>query len=313
MKLNVRVTDIWEETLSVKRFCLSPANGEQLPPFSGGAHITTYLKSDNSVLERHYSLISNPRDRSHYQIAVRLQDNSRGGSAFWHQRVQVGHMLQISYPKNHFSLSTRAKHHVLCAAGIGITPFLSMMQDLEGKSFELHMAAPSRDECPFYEHILRQYPSQANFYFSREGQRLTPEFLSEQRMGTHVYVCGPDAMVKQFTAAARSYGYPAGNIHFERFAPPVIQESKPFVAQLNQSNRSITVSENESLLDVLLREGVKVPYSCRVGRCGTCQLEVLEGEVAHYDLLLSDAEKESQRLILPCVSRARSERIVLSI
>jgi ferredoxin-NADP reductase len=313
MNIPVVVTHIAQETPYVKRFSLVPADGGSLPPFAGGAHITTYLRTDHEILARNYSLISDPCDRSSYQIAVRLQKESRGGSAFWHHRVQVGHTLSISYPKNHFMRSTRAVHHVLCAAGIGITPFLSMMRDLAGHSFELHMAAPSREECPFFPYIMETYPDQAHFYFSREGQRMTPDFLARQRMGTHVYLCGPDSMVKRFEDAARSYGYPTGNIHTELFVPPPSIDPKPFDAQLALSNLTVSVGDQESLLDALLRAGVHVPYSCRVGRCGTCQLEVLEGDIAHYDQLLSEQEKESQRLILPCVSRARSERLVLRL
>jgi ferredoxin len=67
------------------------------------------------------------------------------------------------------------------------------------------------------------------------------------------------------------------------------------------------------MLDAILESGVNIPYSCRVGRCGTCELNVLEGNIDHYDSFLTEEQKSSQNVILPCVSRAKSEKIVIDI
>ncbi|MBV7506631.1 2Fe-2S iron-sulfur cluster binding domain-containing protein [Bacillus sp. sid0103] len=66
-------------------------------------------------------------------------------------------------------------------------------------------------------------------------------------------------------------------------------------------------------LEALLEAGIKAPYSCRVGRCGTCELNVLEGEIDHYDSFLTEEQKGLQKSILACVSRAKSEEIVIDI
>lgn len=56
------------------------------------------------------------------------------------------------------------------AAGIGITPFLAMAADLKakGKTFELHYAAPSKEQCAFYSYLKEHYPNEIQFYFSNE-------------------------------------------------------------------------------------------------------------------------------------------------
>ncbi len=72
-----------------------------------------------------YSLLSSPHDTSCYQIAVRLEEHSRGGSRFLHQQVKVGDRLTISTPNNLFALIPSARKHLFIAGGIGITPFLS--------------------------------------------------------------------------------------------------------------------------------------------------------------------------------------------
>ncbi|HYK74737.1 MAG TPA: ferredoxin reductase [Pseudoneobacillus sp.] len=155
----VFIEAIHEETALVKRFTLKAMDGAILPSFSSGSHIITYIEGQNGMISRPYSLTNYSEKPDRYQIAIRLSDNSRGGSLYWHQHVKVGDNLYISFPKNHFPLSFKAKHHVFYAAGIGITPFLSMMTELQeqGASFELHYAAKTRESCAFYSNIKEKY------------------------------------------------------------------------------------------------------------------------------------------------------------
>ncbi|MGG3562157.1 PDR/VanB family oxidoreductase [Neobacillus rhizosphaerae] len=306
----VYVKSIIQETTQVKRFTLAPVEETLLPSFSAGSHITTYIDGK----ERNYSLTNHPDTRDSYQIAIRLSESSTGGSVYWHQKVKVGETLRISYPRNHFPLSFKAKHHVFYAAGIGVTPFISMMLELKdkGSSFELHYAAKSKELCAFFEFLQTNFPLQSHFYFSKgnEAKRLRETTLLEHRIGTHVYFCGPDSFMTDFTEAATRFGYPRSSIHLERFAPPRPKNASPFQVQLTRGVE-IHVGKNQSLLDALLAEGIKVPYSCRVGRCGTCELKVVEGGVDHYDSFFSEQQQNAQSVILTCVSRAKSGNLVI--
>ncbi|WP_175987851.1 PDR/VanB family oxidoreductase [Bacillus sp. Marseille-Q1617] len=309
----VSVASIKQECKDVKVFTLRPEKGSVLPPFGGGAHITTYIEKEEEVIARSYSLTNHADDRE-YRIAIRLNEHSRGGSACWHHHIKTGDRLRISFPKNYFPLSFRAKHHVLYAAGIGITPFLAMMKELakKGSSFELHYVSKARASCPFYTYLKENYPHQCSFYFSEEHKKLHVTSLLHHPIGTHVYFCGPQSFIEEFREAAKSYGYPSSSIHFERFAAPEIKESHPFHVVLT-SGKVVHVGKDQSLLDALLEEGIPAPYSCRMGRCGTCELKVIHGRVEHYDSFLSVEEKKSHGLILPCVSRAGSKGLLLDI
>lgn len=312
-KIAVKVGKIDIETPRIKRFTLYPLEESRLPGFSGGAHITTMVEIGGKKWVRPYSLCSDPEERACYAIAIRLQEHSTGGSAVWHHHVQEGTELVISQPKNFFSLSSQAVHHVFIAGGIGITPFLPMMLDAKarGESFELHVAAPSQEACAFYGWIRSRFDKQSRFYFSQVGNRYTPEGLRDQRVGTHVYVCGPPSLVESVTQAARSYGYPRKSIHVERFSPPVTQSPRSFTVERKQSGQKLWVPAEHSLLETLLQAGVHVPYSCRMGRCGTCAISVLHGEVEHRDQYLTEEEKRAHRTILSCVSRSKGEMLVL--
>ncbi|MBT2654553.1 oxidoreductase [Bacillus sp. ISL-18] len=318
-KIKVSVGKIVQETKTVKRFHLYPVDLELLPAFTGGSHIATYLESGNGIIERNYSLVSHPTDRTQYAIAIRKDDHSKGGSVYWHDEIKVGDQLDISWPKNHFPLAFKAaKHHVFYAAGIGITPFITMMEDLtaEGKSFELHYAARTKEDCAFYDYLDKKYPGKCHFYFSRmeNPAKMSPVTMAEHRIGSHVYFCGPVSMVKEFQAAAEIYGYPSHSIHFELFAATDEGPKNPFIVKLANSDKKVEVSKEETLLEALLKAGVEAPYSCKVGGCGSCEVQVVEGDVDHRDHFYKDEERCTKKVILTCCSRAKeSEKELILI
>lgn len=313
--IEVVVEKIKSESPQVKSIQLKAVDGSRLPRFSGGSHITTYISRDQGTIERHYSLTNDPDETGYYKIAIRRSDQSKGGSTYWHDHMKEGDQLEVSYPKNHFPLSFSAKHHVFIACGIGITPFLSMGSELKkkGKSFELHYAAPSKELCAFYSLLSSEYQNETHFYFSRTGRKMSHDLMENQPIGTHVYFCGPEVMVKEYAEAAKSYGYPEKNIHFELFTPPDLGPLHPFEVKLNKSNQLLQVPEGENLLDVLLENGIEAPYSCKIGGCGSCAVDVLEGEVDHRDVFLTDTEKKEANVILTCVSRGKSGCLTLDL
>jgi ferredoxin len=49
------------------------------------------------------------------------------------------------------------------------------------------------------------------------------------------------------------------------------------------------------------------------GECGVCAVRVVEGEVDHRDMCLSQADRRSARLMTLCVSTAAGQRLVLDL
>ncbi|AGK53297.1 PDR/VanB family oxidoreductase [Bacillus sp. 1NLA3E] len=314
-QISAVVSEIKAESPKVKRFRLKSKDGTALPKFSGGSHITTSINHNHQLIERHYSLTNDPMKTDYYEIAINRSDQSKGGSVFWHDEVEIGKQLEISYPKNHFPLSFQAKHHIFFAAGIGITPFLAMAAELKrkGKTFKIHYAAPSQATCAYFEFLISNYPDETNFYFSDQQNRMKSEIMKVQPIGTHVYFCGPESMVHQYVEDAKTFGYHDQSIHFELFTPPDFGPTQRFQVILNKSNKVLNVGEDESLLEVLLKNGIQAPYSCKIGGCGSCGLDVLEGKVEHRDVFLTDQEKKENDVMLTCVSRGKNNCIVLDI
>ena len=83
--------------------------------------------------------------------------------------------------------------------------------------------------------------------------------------------------------------------------------------KLNRTGKVLQVPKDKTLLQVLVDNHIKAPYSCQVGACGSCQIDVIEGEVDHRDVVLSQEEKEKSDCLLTCVSRANSSYLVIDL
>ena len=313
-KIRVKVTAITPLNELVTRFRFEAVDGSLLPTFSGGAHTVVEMQDGGITRLNPYSLMSDPYDQSAYTISVRRDDAGRGGSLFMHNQVKVGDEMVISYPVNLFSLDLRARKHLFIAGGIGITPFLAQIHQLErfNGHWELHYSCRSEALGSYADELTQNHPNETHIYYDDQDQRIAlQQLLDGQPLGTHVYVCGPKGMIDWVKSTAEAEGWPADNIHYEEFLAP--QPGKPFQVKLAISNKTIEVGEHESLLEAMEREGVDAPYLCRGGACGQCETRVIDyqGNFIHRDHWLGDAEHASGDKIMPCVSRFEGKTLVL--
>jgi len=114
----------------IKRFRFVARDGSDLPAFSGGAHTVVEMDDHGTRRLNPYSLMSDPEDRSGYEISVRRDDGGRGGSLYMHRHVVPGMEMVLSHPVNLFPLDNRARKHLMIAGGIGITPFRSILLEM---------------------------------------------------------------------------------------------------------------------------------------------------------------------------------------
>jgi dimethylamine monooxygenase subunit B len=312
----VRVVAVEQVTPQIKHFKLAAVDGSRLPAFSGGSHIIVVMHDVDRVHRNPYSLLGVPAQLETYEIAVRRMEQSRGGSHFMHDSVSVGGTLEIAHPVNLFGLSKIGRKHILIAGGVGITPILGQMEDLhqDGVPYEIHYSVRSPDHAAFLSRLQQRAADRLKVYYDSSGHAIDFDgLLSTQPLGTHFYVCGPAGMIELVVAKARAWGWPESHIHWEQFSAPPAGEA--FDVHLAKSRLDVHVVPDQSLLESIEAAGVEVPYLCRGGVCGFCRTDVLEldGELIHNDHYLSDEEKASGRVIMPCVSRARCKKLVLDL
>ncbi len=314
--LSVIVAAIEQVTPLIKHFTLVAADGAALPAFSGGSHIIVVMRAALRVHRNPYSLLSSPHQLDAYEIGVRRMEDSRGGSHFMHDALEVGGALEIAHPVNLFGLKKNARKHLLIAGGVGITPFLAQLADLRHGAvpYELHYAVRSPEHAAFAERLRDLAGDRVTIYYDSRSQSIDVEgLLSHQPLGTHVYVCGPAGLIDLVVATAQGCGWSASHVHRERFsAPPVGAAFDVFLAR---TKLAVHVPPDLSRLESIEAAGIEVPYLCRGGVCGFCKTRILEldGELQHNDHFLSDGEKARAASIMPCVSRARCRTLVLDL
>lgn len=316
--LQVVVRRKQDEAQGICSFELADPTDRPLPAFSAGSHIDVQTPQ-GSV--RQYSLCNDPGETHRYLIAVLNDEAGRGGSRSLHEAVKEGDTLTISVPRNHFALAHGARHSILLAGGIGITPLLCMAERLArvGESFELHYCARSEERAAFRARIRSsEFAARASFHFDdgASDQKLDiAGLLHQSQPGVHLYVCGPKGFMDAVLAAARAAQWPEAQIHYEFFsAEPVKSEGDPpFEVQLASSGRVILVTSDQTVLQALEGAGVSLPTSCEQGVCGSCLTRVLEGEPDHRDVYLSASEQAANDQFLPCCSRSKSPRLVLDL
>lgn len=311
-RLVVRVANVETVTPLIKRFTLTPAEGDELPGFSAGSHVVVHMPGEDRTYRNAYSLMGAPSDRRCYEIAVRRQEASRGGSVYMHEQVGVGDLLHINPPANLFALDRLAAKQILIAGGIGITPFMSYVDELADlpAPYELHYAYRAAGHAAFRDKLAAQLGGRLHTYDAARDQFVQPrKLLAAQPLGTHVYVCGPAALIEVVVESARELGWPDSHVHYEQFTAP--QPGAPFKVSCAKKACEIDVPSDMSLLDALEAAGVTIPNLCRGGVCGQCETGLLEGEAEHRDDFLPAELRHCK--IMPCVSRARSARLVLDL
>lgn len=315
--LTVRLNRVSDEAEDIKSFEFVTVDPHtNLPEFSAGAHVDVRAAPG---LIRQYSICNSPADRDRYVVAVKLERNGRGGSRAMHD-LCAGALVQIGMPRNNFPLDMSARHHVLIAGGIGLTPLLGMARHLSAlnESFELHCCTRSPDHTAFYHDLSSEPLSRhVRFCFAADAARLEEVLgpgLRHHNAGTHLYVCGPTPFMDLITRMAAAW--PTESVHLERFVVAQPADASPgevFTVRLARSRRSFQIPAESTIVETLRENGIDVATSCEQGVCGTCQTAVSEGVPDHRDCYLSAAEKASGRTIMTCVSRAKTQELVLDL
>lgn len=112
---------------------------------------------------------------------------------------------------------------------------------------------------------------------------------------------------------------PGGSLHVERFAAkaPAAADDDAALDQFEvvcqRSGITLEVTPDQSILELVEEAGIPITTSCYEGVCGSCEARVLDGVPDHRDSVLNDEQKESGEVMLVCVSRSRTERLVLDL
>ncbi len=292
---------------------LENTHGEPLPHWEPGAHIDLCLP--NGMI-RQYSLSGEPENRQVYRLGILRDPDSRGGSEYVVNRLQVNDLVEVRGPRNHFPL-VASPRYIFIAGGIGVTPIIPMVGAAAAANaeWEIHYGGRTRESMSFVDELTDKAGSRLTLYPNDEvGLIPLGSLLASPTTDTVVYACGPAPLLEAIENLTSTW--PAGTVHMERFEPKEFEDDTSidsFEIELAESGITLVVPPERSVLEVLEEADVEVYSSCQDGTCGTCETAVLAGEVAHRDSILTPAEQAANDRMYVCVSRAACTKLVLGI
>lgn len=311
-RLTLAISEVTVEAENVIAITFVDPGCAELPAWEPGAHIEVRLPSG---LSRQYSLCGDPNDRDRYTIAVLREAEGRGGSIELHDAARTGTELSVRVPKNDFPL-VAADSYLFIGGGIGITPLIPMIQAAEsrGATWSLIYGGRTATSMAFRER-LQALGERADIWLEDErGYPDLPTILKAAPDDTHVYTCGPGAMIDAVAAEHAKHPH-LGDLHFERFAAagPIDLSGGAFEVELHQSGTTLVIPEGTPILEAVREVLPDQPYSCEEGYCGECEVRVLGGVPDHRDDYLTPDEQESNTVMMICVSRCKGDKLILDL
>ncbi len=318
--------------------------------FKAGQYLTIRKTIQGEELRRSYSICCAPHDQN-LTVAVKKLEGGRF-STWANDSLQVGDILEVMAPAGQFILKdVNINEVVIFAAGSGITPILSHINDLlhhnSGISITLFYGNKNFESIIFREeldNLKNKYLCQLSVHhiFSREKTgipilygRIDKEKcieLSKQLFdasSSDVYLlCGPNEMVFRVKEALQDLHVPIAKIHSELFNTDGLQTQTTAAKNITSSEVQQQRSEiaiqldgdifefsleygGENLLDAALANGADLPYACKGGVCSTCKAKITSGEVAMDVNYALEPEEVEAGYVLLCQSHPRSEHIYI--
>ena len=235
-----------KESVNITSFYLVAADGAPLPGFRPGQYITVRATTpDGQTTMRNYSLSDKP-GQNYFRISVKREmppaANTPAGyvSNWLHDKIEVGHTIQLAPPCGEFFLDVSAKHVrplVLLAAGVGITPIMSILlaalDAMPGREILLvHASLNEHVQAfrPVIDSLAIKHPKLKTHYcYSDVGMRsgnastgfVTAELIESLLPGRDAdyYFCGPQQFMINIFNDLLKWDIPPSQVHFEFFGP----------------------------------------------------------------------------------------------
>lgn len=331
----VAVFEVIKETADAVTLVLDvPQAVQQKFAYSPGQFLTLRIPSEQEgcggAVARCYSLSSSPHTDD--RPAVTVKRTTGGYASNWIcDNVAVDTVLTVLEPSGSFVPRSLDADVLLCAAGSGITPVVSIAKSiLTAGSGDVALFYANRDrESVIFAWVLDElaasFPGRLTIVdWLEEDQGLPASAdiatIARQYADRDVYICGPTGFTAATHTALAQLGVPPSRIRNEEyrsldvdpFAGPTATLAPPkpgrvaapgthtATIEFEGETYDIDWPKNEPLLDVLLAKGLDVPYVCRESACGTCVCSVRSGRTR---MLLNESlidEELDRGLTLAC-------------
>jgi len=319
------VSRVERESASAASFYLSPRDGGEIGPFAPGQYVPVTVEIDGKRLTRFYSISG--KHPGGFRITVKREPAPLSGdyrlegrcSSHLHDNIAAGSVLDARPPLGQFVLGPlTASPIVMIAAGIGITPFVGMIEHASAhepdRVIHLFYGVRNSAEHPFKNRLRELAQQYRNFTvttwysrplptdrpgsdYDRAGRLDAQQVLALAPRNVAEYLlCGPGAMLQSMAEELQASGVDKDRIRTESFTRELLDEASsdiegdaadgtqsdgPTVRFTRSGIDGLWEEKYESLLDFAEQFGIEISAGCRYGDCGTCLTELLDGAVVY--------------------------------
>jgi ring-1,2-phenylacetyl-CoA epoxidase subunit PaaE len=299
--------------------------------FVAGQYVNLKVTLDGQEIRRAYSICSAPKS-GELRIAVKSVKNGFF-SKFANEKLAVGNVIEVGTPEGKFTFEPkieRQKNYVAFVAGSGITPVFSILKSVleeePNSTFVLVYGNKSEKETIFHNqlHDLQlQYVGRlfVQYVYSQSTadnallgriDKSTVNFIMKNKHAemefSKCFLCGPEEMINLVSNTLKENNISESDIKFELFSTSSNVKEATSGADghteisilVDSEETTFEMSQQQTLLEAALKQGLDVPYSCQGGICSSCICRITEGAAEmKKNQILNDAEV-AEGLTLAC-------------
>ncbi|NKB71204.1 MAG: 2Fe-2S iron-sulfur cluster binding domain-containing protein [Candidatus Latescibacteria bacterium] len=332
---SLEVAEIVAETANVKTLRLVQPGGGNIPfEYLPGQFLTLDIETAGKRIKRSYTIASSPTRPECLEITVKREEMGLV-SGYLHRQIKPGDSLRLSAPAGGFTF-TGAEHAsiVLIAAGVGITPMMSVVRYLTDTEWTgdifLLLSFRRIQDFIFAKEIDQLKNRHPNLHVAvtltspetdwagptgRIDKELIAEFVPGIA-GRRVHICGPEPMMEDVQTLLQKLQVPQDNIRIEAFGTikrkpkpasdaPATPSAGNATVTFAQAGKTAPLNPADSVLDAAESIGVEIDTACRSGTCGSCKVKLVSGSVSMDTPFALNSDEKAQGVILACQAKSR--------
>jgi ring-1,2-phenylacetyl-CoA epoxidase subunit PaaE len=331
----LKVVGVERETEDAVSIYLTEADGSPVM-FEPGQFLSIDVVVNGERLRRAYSLASACRPDVARHITVKRVEGGRASNHL-NDTVAEGQELAVLGPSGSFTVEPRPvnrRHLVMIAGGSGITPIMSILEtvlrvesasrvtliygnrDWDHVIFRERLDSLSKElgERLVVDHVLENPPE----WWTGERGLLSSGVIESRLRALGIvddglqryFVCGPTPMMEAAHATLAARGVPSSRVAEERFTSPESRaeargSDKTELVTIVRGGREhgVQVEAGQTILEAALAAKIDAPFSCAMGGCGACRVQLTAGEVQMEEPNCLSRNEREQGYVLMCVGR----------
>lgn len=299
--------------------------------FVAGQYVNLKATLDGQEIRRAYSICAAPKS-GELRIAVKSVKNGFF-SKFANEKLSVGNVIEVGTPEGKFTFEPKAdrqKNYAAFVVGSGITPVFSILKSVleeePNSTFVLVYGNKSEKDTIFHNqlHDLQlQYVGRlfVQYVYSQSTadnallgriDKSTVNFILKNKHSemefSKCFLCGPEEMINLVSDALKENNISSSDIKFELFSTSSNDNETNTGANghtkisilVDGEETTFEMSQQQTLLEAALKQGLDVPYSCQGGICSSCICKITEGAAEMKKNQILNESEVAEGLTLAC-------------